>query len=341
MKKYIVFLIGLFFLSACNDDETAKIPINTDKIIGSWYLYDETNPSNAIYMEFKNDLSFINEEYIHPNDTAYPRNLGFGNYTYMKATNTMQVRATLSEPDGKYMQQIQYDVKDVNDQTLCLWNQRLNCYDYYYRVLNTYEVFVSQNIQLDFLNGEQPDKIITANESVVVPLNNGSAIATGIGKSFLIAQYGAKRVAYKVIVKNGVDDHAQEINTSIDNILNKYGSPAGIVHKTNNITVIYYTTPPSEPYAKELQFYYDDESRTITCIDVLYNNEIPLNNDLKYINNNYKEQDVKIENLPNGFKSYSITEDFKASTYFIITGFSTGIRYGSTTFWLTHKYIRE
>lgn len=338
MKKYIIFLISLISLSACNDDEIAKVSINTDKITGSWYLYDENNPDNAIYMELKDGMTFINEEYIHPNDTAYPRNLGKGTYSYMRASNTMSVGGVSIHPDGNYDLMLRYDVTGVDDQTLCLWNQRLNCYDYYYRVLNSYEVFVSQKINLDFPNGEKPDNIITANASIVTPLNDGSIISTGIGQSFLIAQYGEKKVAYKVVVKNGVDGHANEVNCSIDDIIKKYGIPDGKVSRSNNITAIYYKTPASEPYASELQYFYDNNSRAITCIDVLYNNKIPLNNDLAYIDSKYTKQHV--EGLDYDFTSYSITEDFNSSTYFILKGLSTGIRYGSTTFWLTHKYLR-
>lgn len=338
MKKYLIFLISLISLSACNDDEIAKVSINTDKIIGSWYLYDENYPDNAIYMKLKDGMKFINEEYINPNDTAYPRNLGIGTYTYMRSSNTISVNGVSRKPDGNYDLLLQYDVKDVDDQTLCLWNQRLYCYDYYYRVLNFYEVFVSQIINLDYPNGIKPDKIITANASIVAPSNDGSIISTGIGESFLIAQYGEKKVAYKVVVKNGVDDHANEVNCSIDDIIKKYGTPDGKVNRSNNITAIYYKTPASEPYASELQYYYDNSSRTITCIDVIYNNKIPLKNDLAYIDNKYTKQYV--EELSKDFTSYSITKDFNASTYFILKGLSTGIRYGSTTFWLTHKYLR-
>lgn len=148
MKKYLIFLISLISLSACNDDEIAKVSINTDKIIGSWYLYDENYPDNAIYMELKDGMKFINEEYINPNDTAYPRNLGIGTYTYMRSSNTISVNGVSRKPDSNYDLLLRYDVKDVDDQTLCLWNQRLYCYDYYYRVLNFYEVFVSQIPQI-------------------------------------------------------------------------------------------------------------------------------------------------------------------------------------------------
>ena len=347
--KWLTLIVAALLVSCSDNDDIHQDRFSNSSLFGEWLFYDGMDNNadelpdlnSAMVLVLNNDYSFEYIVYKHPNEvTEEPYSMASGDWNFQPSTSLLN---TEGETINSFIHHRTYYVEKVDAYELHVVNSKLNTTDRYRRILTTYTKFMDDTFKAEAFTNYSPQSYFSLNPNIAKVDANGNITTVGIGTTFVIAKCNGFETAVKVVVRNGVKEHSDEVNQSIDDIVKKYGDDyygpinSEFSESGNFLKVIFYEYPELEPYAEQLQYHYDPTSRAITCVDVIYSSEpSALNNDTQYIldSNTYNEHIV------NGTKRYVYKGygDFWDSEVYIQC-FSNCIRYGSTNFLKCLGYV--
>ena len=346
--KWLTLIVAALLVSCSDNDDIQQDRISNSDLFGEWLFYNGMDNNNdgmpdlnsAMVLVLNNDYSFEYIVYKHPNEvTEEPYSMASGDWNFQPSTSLLN---TVGETIDSFIHHRTYYVEKVDAYELHVVNSKLNTTDRYRRILTTYTKFMDDTFKAEAFTNYSPQSYFSLNPNIAKVDANGNITTVGIGTTFVIAKCNGFETAVKVVVRNGVKEHSAEVNQSIDDIVKKYGDDyygpinSEFSESGNFLKVIFYEYPELEPYAEQLQYYYDPTSHAITSIDLVYASDLAMNNDQQYIynSNTYNEYIV------NGTKRYVYKEygDFWDSDVYI-KPLNNGMRYGSTNFLKSFGFV--
>lgn len=329
MKRILYLLFAVICLTACenDDDENSNNAGSVQNVSGEWFCYDEETGLFAMDMNLTENLSYSCITYVNPTTEMKVQDKQSGTWGFFTNTNSIRVSA-LSEITGM-KEMLDFAFVKADDYKLVLRNKSNNGNDVYYKVVNTYNAIVGEDITTDLSQiGFEAIEYMSINSNIATVDNHGIINTKGIGTTFIIAKDSkSNKVTIKLEVISYVEIHASEINSDIETIYKTYGQPDIEQVQDNGSTAILYKNQSIDKSASKIQFNYNSTSHKVTRVLVLYQSREAYLKDTEYLPSVFHTVEF-------GNYYFCDTDDFYSSTFHILPfeqGGSYYASYGSTS----------
>lgn len=298
MKKFnILFLLScmLVFLGCSgsgddNNDPTPSNPkIDNGFFQGQWYceknsrFYNfgySTTLEGYLYEDMKG-LTGVND-YFAGSWVLFPEN------SILRTNVTYTVALTSGSED--------YSITSIDDYTMVLRSMELNVDYTYHKVVETYNGKIGDQFDIDYTSKNpafSSSTFSSINSAVAQVDNSGHVKLVGSGDTFIFITSTAGSVWVKVRVGSRVDFYTNELmNNTIDQILEKYGTPDGSVNQDGQTSYAYMITKLIsngnvghivDARLSYIDYIYDATTREIIEMRTVYFDEACCQADWKYI----------------------------------------------------------
>lgn len=265
----------LFVMASCGDDYVVEKPlIESSMFQGEWYSEDNNTYLNLNYSSFSGSVYIIKG-----NTTKIGENVS-GKWMFYPANNRMRLDAYYSESNLSDTRD--YKVISINEKMMILLDLALGSQYQYRRVTCSYNMYLGDKIDV-VKEGHKPT-IFSSTSPSVVKINNEVITAIGSGDAYVRLDRNDDYTFIKVNVLPRPICYTAELLSNIDEILEKYGKPDGEAESNNSPSkVIGWGKTINDSGLTYIHYLYDEQSREITEIRIVYKSEEEFDFDSSYI----------------------------------------------------------
>lgn len=312
MRKFFnAMALPLFIMAmaavcvSCGDDEdeTSNVPSKKD-ITGEWY--SEFNSSDRTSMsvnKYESDGTYTYEILMSSQKEGLNEK-STGSSTY---TISGDVLKEYNELGGTYK------ITVLDKYTMTLFNEQMSTTETHHKIIDTYSIERGNVSSYDFSSiGITPVSFTTSDSRIATVAANGEITAVKRGTAYITAHFVSGAVVVRVNVTDGdnmTDDFSENLNLSIEDIVNKFGDQYFIPESKEYLA--YYM---GDWEIESVAFYFNDLGKVESVI-VQYWSDI----DMKAIDGSFKKKYSLSESNDN----YNIYKGSKEKiNYFIICDWS-------------------
>lgn len=283
MKRYLSFFIIIlaFFFSACNSDDEVKERDETtwDLFKGEWFSEDNNTYWNLTYSAFSgfsyDEVEFISKEVV----------VLTGKWMYFLDNRIIRMETHYSTRD--FTESRDFKVLSVDANSMVLYDLDLNAQYTFYRVKTTQQLMMGESFEAGNF-GPSSSFFYTTCDHIAKVNASGHVVATGPGSAYIGVSSNNDMVYVRVDVGARVDSYALDIQGTIDDVIRKYGTPDyNGPSETPTMAIEYVKNNVVDASMEAMIFKYDADTREVTEIRMLYNNDESFNDDLLYLRENY------------------------------------------------------
>lgn len=310
-KLFNAMVLPLFVLAmtavcvSCGDedDENSIVP-QKKSIVGEWYSDNSSADKtfNGVFY-YNSDGTFNYATLIYsPKEGLNEKTTGTSTYTI-----SGNVLKEYGEIGGTFK------ILNSNEYTLELSDEQLGVVETLYKIIDTYSIERGNVSSYDFSNiGITPVSFTTSDSRIATVAANGEITAVKRGTAYITARFVSGAVVVRVNVTDGdnmTDDFSENLNLSIEDIVNKFGNQ--------------YFIPESKEYLAyymgdweiESVCFYFNELGKVESIIVLYWTDT----DMAAINDSFKKkyeltkstEDYALYYCSNKYINYQVGCDWK------------------------------
>lgn len=283
MNRLISFLMlvtALFMVACSSDDEMKEKPvIESSMFQGEWFSEDNYTYLQMTYSSFSGctyeEIESIPEVGvdIYGKWLFYPEN--------------SLVRMSIQYSTTGITETRDYKVISIDDNMMVLYDMELNAQYSYHKVVSHQQLEMGRNFNVNSIVAQGSSYSSTSSFVAKVD-GQGRVVATGPGTAYIGTNLGGKVLFIRVDVDSRVDCYAIEmLSYSIDDIIEKYGTPDFSGPTDTPTMVISYTKSINDASMSYIHYRYDEETREITEISMFYSNNESYKLDFIYLQDNY------------------------------------------------------
>jgi len=281
MKRYYLFLVltATLFITACSsDDEVKEKPLLALSMFeGKWFSEDNDTYLNMTYSAFSGSTyanNLISDEVVFLT----------GKWMLFPANSLARFEVHYSTRD--YSETRDYKVISLDDNSMILYDLELNAQYTYHKVVSQRDLLMGDSFAIsEFI--PQGSSFTSSCEYIAKVDGQGRAVATAPGTAYVGAVSNGKKSYVRVDVEQRIGSYVIDFLSSIDNIIEKYGTPDYSGPSDSPNMVISYYNNINDASLSYIHYRYDEQTREITEIVAHYNNDDIYFADLSYIKENY------------------------------------------------------
>lgn len=227
-----------------------------------------------------------------------------------------------------------YKVISIDDNTMVLYDMELNAQYSYHKVVSHQQLEMGRNFNVNSIVAQGSSYSSTSSFVAKVD-GQGRVVATGPGTAYIGTNLGGKVLFIRVDVDSRIVCYETEmLSYSIDDIIEKYGTPDFSGPTETPTMVISYTKSINDASMSYIHYRYDEETREITEISMFYSNNESYKLDFIYLQANY----YLFNNTPGSF----MKEEWFANNKFRIHQFENtsgkNLLYSNWDYYNKHGY---
>lgn len=296
-----LFIMAMTVCISCgdDDDDNHEVSLN-NKIVGEWYADHSSGDKIARCInKYESDGTYSYEILISSFKEGRNEKTT-GNSTYTISGNVLK---EYNELGGTYK------ITVLDQYTMTLFNEQTSSEETHHRIIDTYSLSRGDVSSYNFSGiGITPVSFTTSDSCIATVAANGEITAVKRGTAYITARFTSGAVVIRVNVtdeNNMTDDFSENLNLSIEDIVNKFGESHFIPESGNGL--VYYM---GDWEINEINFYFNDLGK-VESIIVQYWSDI----NMKAIDESFKKK----YSLSESNDSYNIYKDSKGKiNYFII-----------------------
>lgn len=299
LPLFIMAIAAVCVSCGDEDDEYSNAP-QKKSIVGEWYSDNSSADKIARSVnKYESDGTYSYEILISSQKEGLNEK-STGSSTYVINGNELK---EYGEVGGTYK------IIEQNEFMMTLSNNQLGAVETLYKIIDTYSIERGNVSSYDFSGiGITPISFTTSDSCIATVAANGEITAVKRGTAYITARFTSGAVVIRVNVtdeNNMTDDFSENLNLSIEDIVNKFGESHFIPESGNGL--VYYM---GDWEINEINFYFNDLGK-VESIIVQYWSDI----NMKAIDESFKKK----YSLSESNDSYNIYKDSKGKiNYFII-----------------------
>ena len=282
MKRYYLFFIiaaTLLIVACSSDDEVKEKPVMESSMFqGEWFSEDNYTYLQMGYASFSG-CTYEEKENIPKNGVDL-----VGKWIFYPTNRIVRLQILYSTTG--YSESRDYKAISIDDNTMILYDMELNAQYTYHKVVSQEELLMGESFNANNLLVQGSSFSSTSNFVAKVD-GQGRVVATGPGTAYIKAVSGSNTIFFRVDVKSRIDSYAEELFLTIDDIIEKYGTPDYNGPSDTPTMVISYTKSINDASMSYIHYKYDEETREISQIAMNYSNDESFNSDLLYLKAHY------------------------------------------------------
>lgn len=281
-KLFIITIcLMLFVMTSCEDDYVVEKPlIESSMFQGEWYSEDNNTYLNFNYSSYSGSVYMING-----NTAKIGENIT-GKWMLYPENNRIRLDAYYSESNISDTRD--YKVISINEKMMILLDLALGSQYQYHRVTRSYNLYLGDRI--DVVKEGYKTTTSSSTSPSVVKINNEVITAIGSGDAYIRIDGNVDYTFIKVNVLPRPICYAVELLSTIDEILKKYGEPDGKAESNNSPSlVIGWGKTINDSSLNYIHYLYDEQSREITEIKIIYKSEEDFDVDSSYIRQEFHD----------------------------------------------------
>lgn len=283
MNRYIsvwMLFAALFMVSCSSDEEMKEKPVMESSMFqGEWFSEDNYTYLQMSYSSFSGctyeEIDSIPEVGVDI----------YGKWMFFPENSL--VRMSIYYSTNGISETRDYKVISIDDNTMVLYDLELNAQYSYHKVVSHEQLDMGRSFNINSIV-TQSSSYSTTSSFVAKVDGQGRVKATGSGTAYIGFVSGEKSFYVRVDVDSRVDTYAIEMLVyTIDDVIEKYGTPDWSGPSDTQTMVISYTKNITDASMSYIHYRYDEDTREITEIGMIYSNNESSNLDLRYLQANY------------------------------------------------------
>ena len=279
--SYIIFVITLVsVISCCNYEEVEKREINIKEIQGEWFCQE-----NATYLKFSTN-TFQGSIFSNLEEMPKVEMDLIGKWGYYPTNNILRMIVEYSNSTD--VQTRDYKLIQADNNMLVLYDMEFNTRYIFYKVIDSRTMAVGDSYDMA-IDGFVPNSYSVVSSHVAKIDTLGSVLAIGAGTTFVCAESETNKVYSKIEILR-VPSFVKDIFSTFDLVCSRYGSPHyNAYYASGDILNMAagFTKEQIEPNLDAIYYFYDENTREITQIQIFYRDMEAFSKDIAYIRDNF------------------------------------------------------
>lgn len=282
MKRYTLlpFLMVMLAFMACSSDETIpeQPTITKEMFMGEWF-----SEENCTYLKMTYS-SFQGVVYGQPDTFPIVGELLSGKWIYIAERNIIRMQTHYEKSSFKETRD--YRVLRIDKYSMTLVDLNLNAEYTYHKVVDSRELALGEEFNID-IEGFAPSTYTPVSPLIVKVNQQGRVKARSTGTTYVRAESEVSSIFIKVDVGSRALSYANELFGSIDDIIARYGPPDWTGPTDTPTMVIVYNQEINDARLKYIHYKYDENTREVTQIYIIFHELEGYEEELKYLKANY------------------------------------------------------
>lgn len=328
MKYYykLLFIIAIALsLGACESEDIPEQPvIEAAMFRGEWFSEETSTYLFMGYNSFEGSIYKDMEEIPEEGESIN------GNWTFFPVNNLlrMQVHYTKSQ----FSKTRDYKVISIDDHSMKLLDIYLNTEYIYYKVTDDYMLLPGDKISISGMNADTYEVV---SPKVAKIEASGLLTARSTGTTFVSASKDQSKQYVRIDVFSRVEAYLQELLSSIDDVIEKYGKPdrgPAQISQDKPMMSIAYIENINDCGLVYIEYRYHPESREISKIFTVSANKELFDKDRSYMDDTfidvYNDGSVYYENPFYGDSNFFIAFPGSTENSTVYCNFNFYFKYG-------------